>query len=433
MAATALSLLAAWLLKARCAGFALPRAPKVSCYGDIEALYTLRGLDHHLVPYLQAFNEYPPVTGIWQWVTALPSHSLRAFFVFNVVGLALLAFATTWVLIEQRLAVSSHVPVPGRAGEEDHLALSRRFALRGRKLRIFAWCLGPPLALYAFYNWDLIPVFLTSAGLLAATRRRFQLSGLLFGLGIAAKWYPGAIAVVVLAALLAKARPTGGPTAYPGLPDAVRFVGGIAAAVIATNLPFLLGNAPLFLQTYTFHLSRPPNPDTLWGVAAHYSAGTPGLAAFVLGPLQSVLALALVGGVLWVAWLARQGRLDMLHASFAALLVFVLLNKVFSIQYALWVLPFFAILEVPWLAVATFWLASLAVDMTQRGLWEGHTGSALDAAWTKMAPWIILRHAVLAWMLWWVPGRGRAPSRRRDPSLPCRASPRIGGRRQAGN
>ncbi|HUR63725.1 MAG TPA: glycosyltransferase 87 family protein [Candidatus Thermoplasmatota archaeon] len=374
-AATALSLLAAWLLKARCVGFALPRVPKVACYTDVQALYAQRGLDHHLVPYLQAFNEYPPVTGMAQWLAAAASWSEKSFFAWNAVGLAALAFATTWVLLRHA----------------------------GPSPRLLVWALGPPLALYAFYNWDLIPVLLVAAALLAVERGRWWLAGGLLGLGASAKWYPAVVAAVLVASQCRPGR----------VRQAVAVAGGAAVAVLATNLPFLLANPQLFLETYRFHLAREPNPDTLWAVAAHGASalGWTGVAGFLTGPLQTLLTLLLVAGLAALGWRMRQGKLSVLHGAFAAVVLFVLLNKVLSPQYALWLLPFLALLEVPWPSTALLFATTFLVDVTVRGLYEGRTGASLELAFDKMVPWVVLRHVALAWMLWWcVRGAHPAPA-----------------------
>jgi hypothetical protein len=103
--------------------------------------------------------------------------------------------------------------------------------------------------------------------------------------------------------------------------------------------------------------------------------------------------------------------------------VFLLLNKVFSIQYALWALPFLALLEVPWAAIALLWGSTLLVDITQRGLYEGLAGSALEAAYAKMAPWVVLRHAALAWMLWWSLRHSTEPRGKDGPAVEPAAGP----------
>ena len=365
LSATLASLAAAWLLKARCAGIGDVRIPKVSCYSDVAALYGERGFDHHLVPYLQSFNEYPPLTGLMQWGLSWLAWDQASFFAWNALALGLLAVWTTRALLR----------------------------LAGPSPRILVWALGPPLALYAFYNWDLLAVLLATLALLAVSRQRFLDAGVLLGLATSAKWYPAVLAFVVAAWLLRAG----------SRKDLVRFVGGGALAALAVNLPFLVGNPNLFLQTYRFHISRPPNPDTLWAVAGHFAdrAGWHGLASFLVGGLQPILTLALVASVVAIVWRVRAGRMHLLPAMFAALLLFVLLNKVFSIQYALWVLPFLALLEVPWAATALFVVATLLVDVTQRGMYEGLAGPALDHAWDKLAVGVVLRHAALLWMLLW--------------------------------
>ena len=50
------------------------------CYSDIPALYFAERLDVGAVPYLDHPVEYPPLTGLWMWLAALPSTTVAAFF-----------------------------------------------------------------------------------------------------------------------------------------------------------------------------------------------------------------------------------------------------------------------------------------------------------------------------------------------------------------
>jgi hypothetical protein len=372
LAATLALLAVGWDLKARCVGLPSVRIPKLACYTDIGGLYTLRGFDHDAVPYLQEFSEYPPLTGALQYAAALLSASLQQFFAVNALFLGLLAVATTGLLWLAR---------PGDR-------------------RLWLWAGAPTLALYAFHNWDLLVVALAVAGLVAFGRGRPVAAGLLLGLGASAKWYPALFLPVLFLELLRRGARR----------DAWGLAGAGAAALAVCNLPPLLANPRLFLAAYTFHASRPANPETVWWVAAELlrRAGHAVAADWVLGTLAGrVLAfgfLAAAAATLWAAW---KGRLPWLRACFAMLLAFLLLSKVFSVQYLLWVAPFWVLLDLPLPLVAGLWVADLAVYVTVIGylaeLSHGaEVGGGLEVAvLVKMSVAVLLRAALLAAALAW--------------------------------
>lgn len=363
-AATAFTLALGWLLRARCVGLPGAVFGGLDCYSDLGFLHRMRGLHADQVPYLEAFNEYPPLTAFVQWLGALLSTGEQGFFAATALLLAPCAFAVTWML--------------GRAGEP----------------RAWAWALGPSLFLYAFLNWDLLAVTLTVAGLLAFRRDRPLATGLLLGLAFSAKWYPAVLGVVLAAALLGQDRTLRSPRL-------LRFVGAAAAGALVPHLVVLALSPQGLVDAYAFHLRRLPNGDSFRFLVSFYAErwGVEDIVAFD-GLWGAFLNVALVGGVGWAAWQAWSGRLSPFQAAFVALLVFLACNKVYSPQYALWLLPFFVLLRVPWLLIALFWAADL-VAMVH--LYHAFPADPADfpQRYPLFAVWNALRWLVLLAMLAW--------------------------------
>ncbi|MEA3189895.1 MAG: hypothetical protein QOD77_477 [Thermoplasmata archaeon] len=365
-AATAITVALGWLLRARCVGLSDMAFGGLDCYSDLGFLHRMRGLDADLVPYLQAFNEYPPLTAAVQWLGALLSDGERGFFAATALLLAPCAFAVTWML--------------GRAGEP----------------RAWAWALGPSLFLYAFLNWDLFAVALCTAGLLAFRRDRQLAAGLLLGLAFSAKWYPAVLGVVLAAALLGQDRRLRSPRL-------LRFVGAAAAGAVVPHLIVLALSPQGLADAYGFHLRRLPNGDSLRFLVSFYAErwGVQDIVAFD-GLWGAALNVALVGGVGWAAWQAYRGRLPPLQAAFLALLVFLACNKVYSPQYALWLLPFFVLLRVPWVLVGLFWVADLVAMLHLYHAFPADPAE-FPARYPLFAVWNALRWlallAILAWAL----------------------------------
>lgn len=320
------------------------------CYTDVQPLYGSLGLDQGHVPYVgrggarledgdlpAGFNPYPVVTGLLMWVEARLVPSRAAFVVLNAVVMGVCAAGVTLLL--------------------------PRFGRPPR--RLLWWALGPPLVLYAVYNWDLLTVLLATAGLLAFHKDRLGLSGLLLGLGFCAKFYPGLFLPVLGCELLRREKGLG--------PRGWSFGLFAVGAIVAVNAPFALwnlvhpnpdpDNPNVWLATFRYHAFRGSNAETPWFVVGRslIDGGHPAWGAFVMDQLPKVGALALIGLLAWTCWRVWKGGLDWLVASFAALLAFLVLNKVFSLQYALWVLPFLAVVRLPWPAKAAFLLGDLLV------------------------------------------------------------------------
>jgi uncharacterized membrane protein len=322
-------LIAGYVLKS-CPGW-FDRELPAACHTDITALYTARGIDRHVVPYIDGrleghreageltgydlrledgANEYPVLTGLFMWATGFLAEDTGRYLQVSAALLGAAAVATAWLL----------------------------GGLVGR--RALLWAASPALGLFAFHNWDVLAVAAAMAGIWAWARRRAVTSAVWFGLGGALKSYP-LLFLVPLA--LERWR-------VAGRRGAVVSAGVGALAFVMVNLPVLIASPEGWAITYRFHTLRPPNYDSLWGVGDLYDLG-PG----VINALSTAL---LVGSSLVVLWVAarradRDGRYPFVQACAALLAVSLLWGKVHSPQYALWILLFFALLDVRlrwWLA-----------------------------------------------------------------------------------
>jgi uncharacterized membrane protein len=313
------------------------------CYNDVFSLYTFRGLHAQPFPYIhgdglfeneknpdgsqveQGDLEYPVLTGVLIGVVAEVTHDGATFF--RVTSAILAVFALLSVALVWRM-----VRV---------------------QWRLFFFAVAPSLVLYAFHNWDLLAVFLMCGGLVAFHRRADGLAGIWLGLGAAAKVFPG---LIVPALVLARRRETGKITG--------RMIGAAAVSFVAVNLPFAIINRTGWWAPWKFQSTRFPNFETSWyniyrHLASHFGnfwANTyPGLTSYASA------GLFLVG----IAWLLRaeskRAQFRPYATSFGILLIWLLTAKVYSPQYALWLLPFFALVEIPWTGFVAFSVTDLAV------------------------------------------------------------------------
>ncbi len=308
--------------------------------GDVWLYYTSAlHLRQGQMPFRDFPLEYPPLALVSFFLpqALVPLHALT----FSAYAIGFLLenafFAAIAALTLQQIAAHKHSPGwPKRTGQA---------------FLLLAVVLSPLLP----WRYDLFPALLTLFSLRAVQTQRPGWGGVFVGLGIAAKLYPIVLLPVYLLFYAAQARRR----------DAARLLGGAVLAVTLSFLP-LLRVPPLALLSFVkYHQMRGLEIGSLGaglittarvfglaraGIVFNYGAFhlVSPAAGFILKMLPVVFAICL-GGVLWrartdfaCASATRQGIPLPLLARFlaAALLAFILTNKVFSPQYLIWLLPF---------------------------------------------------------------------------------------------
>jgi uncharacterized membrane protein len=348
LAATLITIGVGALLKEPCASgdWADGRQYRRLCYSDIVPLYATEHLTGGRLPYLDACqsvegqcDEYPVLTMYFMRASAWASRSFGAFFHVNELLLGILALGTAATI----------------------------YAMAGARALFFA--LAPTLLIYAFVNWDLLAVALATGATLAYLRHHDRASGALLGLGAAAKLYPALLLVpFVLGRLRERQR--------KGALSLAMWTAGVYAAV---NLPFILLAPDSWATFFRFNTERPVDWDSLWFVACTRLYG--GNSCDWPARLINVLSLVLfVGLAILLYWARRRRHPDFPRWTFGfpLIAVFLLTNKVYSPQYGLWLLPWFA-LSLPSLRLfAAFEAADIAVFVT-RFWWFGRLGAELGS------------------------------------------------------
>ncbi len=334
LVALAALLLGAWLIKQGCIGphydqFGIssafgPNRHKDYCYSDIQQLWPSRGISTHVFPYLHgnlrdgaltgSTVEYPVLTGLFIWLTALAAHNDGQFMAISAACLAPFALLTGALLAR----------------------------LTGRRALIFA--AAPAILFYAFLNWDLLAVAAFVAAVWCWWRGRPVSAAVLLGVGAALKLYPG-LGIVPLALALLVERDRAG---------AAKVVAAGVGTFILINLPFVLANPRGWWATYAFQSARPADITTnsIW------FWGTPSLSTHDLNQLTTGLILAAWLVAVGVGWLRTRGGgpYPWLQVTAAMTCAFLVLNKVHSPQYVLWVLPFLALIKVRWGWWVAYWV-----------------------------------------------------------------------------
>jgi uncharacterized membrane protein len=192
------------------------------------------------------------------------------------------------------------------------------------------------------FRFDLLPTALLAVGLLFAFRQRWLLSGVLLGVGAAAKWTP-ALAVAVLVVWLVANRRWRTAAVH----------GGSSLAVFALlHIPFLVWSPSETVYAYRYFGGQGLTGESLWYLllAPFGSAHVP-LREFWL-PAEvppwansaTVIVQLLVLAALGVAaWRARASLRAAVALAGVTPVAFLLVNRVFSPQYLVLMLVAWAI------------------------------------------------------------------------------------------
>ncbi|MDX6299977.1 MAG: hypothetical protein QOF53_1191 [Nocardioidaceae bacterium] len=309
------------------------------CYSDVPYLYSGRGFAAGYVPYTDNGGrypamEYPVVIGYFAYVAAR---------VTQVLG------DPPDLTARARLSSVQIYGAPGVAEETGRYfkvtaLLLAPFALlsawflsgvhRRRPWDAMLFAASPALALSGLINWDLLALTAVAGALWAWSRDRPVLTGVMVGLGTATKLYP----LFLLGALLVVCIRGGRLRAFAAA------AGAAVLTWLVLDVPAMAAGFEQWKVFWTYNDDRGADLGSLWLVwqqAGH--TVTPGLIntvslVFLAAVCAAVLALGLS--------VRRTPRLEQL--GFLIVVGFLLVNKVYSPQYVLWLLPLAVLARPRW-------------------------------------------------------------------------------------
>jgi uncharacterized membrane protein len=363
------------------------------CYTDVFALYYAEQLGARLndqgeqvgrmsVPYRDHPVEYPAVIGGLMWAAAAVTNAVhpddphvsggayvdnrsKTFFDITALLLAISALVTTWAIA--------------------------RLAGRRRVWDAAMFALAPVLLLHGYTNWDLAAVALATLALWAWSSRRLGraapiISGALIGVATATKLYP-VLFLVGLLFLCYRAR-----RLWEWLLCAAT---SVAAFAIAYTPAWLLSRDFAFPAAgcenahqlsgwrwfWSLNQTRGADWDSLWFQLEHARDAPldrPGCGEAPVW-LNFWVALAtvavLVGVGLLVLFARRRPRLP--QVLFLLVAGFLLVNKVNSPQYVLWLVPL-AVLARPRWRMFLLWQATEALLLVARFYFFVNNDASID-------------------------------------------------------
>jgi uncharacterized membrane protein len=219
-------------------------------------------------------------------------------------------------------------------------------------------------------------------------RRRDVWSGVLLGLGAAAKVYPALLVVAFVAGRFRGREPDRG----------IHLAWAATGTWIAVNLPFALAGPAGWWEFFRFNAARVADWDSIWFIGCERATGT-ACANTGLVNVASAALFAIWVGLIWVLKRRRDPGFARWTLGFPILVVFLLTNKVYSPQFSLWLLPWFA-LALPRLRLfLAFEVADLAVFVTRFSWFGTLTGLEGGLAGVPLGAFeiaVLMRAVVLA-------------------------------------
>ena len=387
------------------------------CYSDQVALYGAEGLSSGKRPYLDYPVEYPVLIGGFMEVASLvaklstPSHLEDGAFTGD--GRTATFFDVSTLLMAVAVVVTA-------------LCTARTAGPRPWDGAIVA--AAPAVVLFLGTNWDMAAVAFGSAGILAWARKRHALAGVLLGLGVATKMFPVLFLLPLFVLCLRAAR-----------------LRAWFAAAASTVLTVALIYIPVYVTASAFREEgRRPGQDRRFQCLAR--AHHAGLRCLLLGPRAASRRRSQRSGTLLHPQLSNGrptgGRCPLRCSTtsapsssttrstgrrnssssrcssalavlillaprrprvgqvlFLTVVAFLITNKVYSPQYALWLLPLVALARPRWREVL-IWQASeiLVLIATHLHLAYLSTNGAAGVTAGWVAGTVMLRDVVLVWL-----------------------------------
>jgi uncharacterized membrane protein len=363
-------------------------------------MWESRGLAAGNVPYLQPFIdpdtgqlvtvEYPVLTGMLMWLVSRAG-SLPAFIALSTVLMGIAAMAIALIL--------------------------NRWAGR----RAWLWAAAPALVHYLTYNYDALPALTVVAALalllahdpVGVGRSRYLGAAAILGIGGGLKLYP-LLFVLPLALWLLFGRPGAvQPELRVRLGRALAAVGVAVGVFVAVNLPFAIANPQGWWLPFTFQAGRPIDATTLsiWYFAGAAWPSVSQAQWVLLSSAATAVGIAAAAGAGWLVG-QRRGAYPLLGTCITVLIAYLLLNKVFSPQYILWLLPLLVLVRLPARLVVPYLAIDVVMIWTLGFILYTRESGMIDAMTTLVSVLLLtvaLRIGYLVGVVFSLGGRSAAP------------------------
>ena len=340
-----------------------------ACYSDIPALFGERGLDKGTWAFSSGDKsvEYPVITGAIMWLTAkiTPQSDFRASAYFNINALYIAMLFALCTLLMYRI--------------------TPRFA--------YLSVLSPAVIASLYINWDLWAIITMIGAIYLFDNHKYRWSAAALGVSIATKFMP-VFLLIPIALILWRRRE---------LQLAMQYFAITATTWLAINLPVILTTPQGWLRFYELNISRESDWGSLW-----YSLNLLGVNISSLN-LIAVFGLlaAFTAFALYVLELIEPPSLA--SVAFIVLAAVMILSKVYSPQYVLWLTPLAVMAISNSKDLPAFWIWQGAEIIYHVAIWQ-HLAEVTGARFGLPANWYaalaLIRIAASGYLIYVLVRRG---------------------------
>ena len=261
-------------------------------YSDVFNEDRINEVSAKQIPYIERAVEYPIITGFFIYFTWLIGK--------NLLGYALL----TWIFLTLPAVITAIT-----------LHKLAEMLKLGKKRLFWFFIFAPSMIVFSIYNWDMIALMFMVLGIYSFCKNKPLMASMFIGLGFNAKLFP----VILLPIMMLKNRK-----------NAIKMLLVFILTFLVLNSYFMIASFDTWKNIFLYHSLREPNIDSAWHITG-LSTGAINIASAVLFSIS------------YIALLLFFKKRDLIALSFLSMLLFLLLNKIFSPQYILWLLPFFVL------------------------------------------------------------------------------------------
>jgi len=286
-----------------------------ACYSDLPTLFGDRGLDKHKWAYLGGDKavEYPVITGLvmyaTSWITPSNSQSATNYFLINAFLIALLFIFIVVLVAHMKPNFWYLLPV------------------------------APAMIASLYINWDLWAITAMLIAIYWFDKEKYALSALALSISISTKFMPIFLLLPIFLILWRKNK----------IREIAQYSGIIIASWLAINLPVALTTPQGWWRFYELNLSRGADWGSPWLAFS--------MLGLHLGNLNYLTILALLAGLTVIILIFFEFSITptLAQMSFILLAVVMIVSKVYSPQYVLWLTPL-AILALNKKSIHAFWV-----------------------------------------------------------------------------
>ena len=330
-----------------------------ACYSDLPSLFGARGLDKNDWPYTSELNsvEYPVLTGMVMFATAIFVDSPIAYFNLNVIFLVLLFIGLVLLIRKMKPEFSYLLPV------------------------------APAMLASLFINWDLWAIITMMLAIYWFDRKSYLLSALAIGISISTKFLPIFLLLPIAFILWRQDR----------IKELLKYLITTALIWLAINLPFALTTPAGWWRFYKLNLERGADWGSLW--LAFNQLG------LNLANLNYLSLLLLLTGIIAIAIFLFEVRSTPTLASvaFIVLATVMVASKVYSPQYVLWLTPLAVIALTSSQDLPAFWIWQGGEVIYHVAIWQhlaSVTGATFGLPAGGYAALTLLRIATTLYLIW---------------------------------